>query len=282
MKAYDVDTAINQLAPLAARSPSLLIASFQNGVGSEEKLAAAFASRTIISGSLTSPVSMPQPGVVRLERRSGGVALATMRGSSPAAAGLADAFQRSPLLTRTYPDYRALKWSKLLLNIMANATSAILDLTPGQIYADRQLFRLELAMLRETLAVMRAAGIGTVNLPGAPAAWMASLVTWAPAGAAQFVLSRMVTRGRGSKMPSFYYDVPRGEKTAGSRPGRCEAPCLHGAIVHAAQAHGLPAPVNEQLLRVLMDLVERRQPASAWQRQASRLVDECLPPKAPR
>ena len=58
------------------------------------------------------------------------------------AAGLAAAARRvldrglasRPVL---YPDADAMKWSKLLANLVGNATSAILDMDPAAIYADR-------------------------------------------------------------------------------------------------------------------------------------------------
>ena len=40
---------------------------------------------------------------------------------------------------REYADYRALKWSKALLNMLGNATAAILDMTVEQVYADPRL-----------------------------------------------------------------------------------------------------------------------------------------------
>jgi len=53
-----------------------------------------------------------------------------------------------------------MKWSKLLANLIANATGAILDMDPDAIYADRRLFGVERRQLLETLAVMTALGSG--------------------------------------------------------------------------------------------------------------------------
>ena len=61
-----------------------------------------------------------------------------------------------------------MKWSKMLTNLPANATSAILDMTAAEVFAHPGLFRLEMRMLRETLAVMRASRIRVVDLPGVP------------------------------------------------------------------------------------------------------------------
>ena len=40
---------------------------------------------------------------------------------------------------RRYTDFRAMKWSKLLFNILGNAQSAILDLPPSHVFADSEL-----------------------------------------------------------------------------------------------------------------------------------------------
>jgi len=48
-----------------------------------------------------------------------------------------------------------MKWSKMLTNLPANATAAILDMTPAEVFSHPSLFQLEMRMLREALAVMR-------------------------------------------------------------------------------------------------------------------------------
>ena len=64
-------------------------------------------------------------------------------------------------------DYRAMKWSKAFLNIMGNATSAILNRPPADLYRRDDVFDLEMRMLREMRAVMRRLGVGIINLPTA-------------------------------------------------------------------------------------------------------------------
>ena len=56
----------------------------------------------------------------------------------------------------TFADYRRLKWSKLLMNLLANAQCAILDWTPAQVMADPTAARLEARAWQEAFAVMAA------------------------------------------------------------------------------------------------------------------------------
>ena len=58
-----------------------------------------------------------------------------------------------------------MKWSKLLTNLVANASSAILAMTPDEIFSDPQLFKVEARQLKEALVVMGALGVPAVDLP---------------------------------------------------------------------------------------------------------------------
>ena len=69
----DMD-AIEQLQPVLR--PGTILGSFQNGVGNEEAIAAALPEQALLAGSLTVPVSLDEPGTIKLHSRRGGVALA--------------------------------------------------------------------------------------------------------------------------------------------------------------------------------------------------------------
>jgi 2-dehydropantoate 2-reductase len=248
-------------------SGALLVA-FQNGVGSEEKLAAAFGEQRTLAATLTSPISVEGPAAVRLERLGGGVGLAALspnRSWQP----VAHALSRAPLLSlKTYADWRAMKWSKLLLNIMGNATSALLGVPVAEIYSDRQRFALEMRMLREALAVMKAhtPPIVAVNLPGHPARMLALALRLLPDSALQALLSRRVAKGRGDKYPSLYYD-------AADRSGRSEVDVLNGAIAEAGRRLGVPTPVNAALTEMVQQVVR---PDATLSPQAARRALEQL------
>ncbi len=295
VKAYDVAEVIEALRVTEAAwnrggARPAPIVTFQNGVGSEEQFAGAFGAARVIAGTLTSPVSVTAPGVVRLARAGGGIGLAPCEGRlpdlSPRAIELAlrqpspdpfillvDALRQTRLRIEAYADYRAMKWSKLLLNLMGNASSAILDLTPAEVYADPRLFRLEMRMVRETLAVSRAAGIRMVNLPGAPAAWLARLTRLLPDWTLHPLLQQSIARGRGDKMPSFYYDVPRAGAVSKSR---CEVEWLNGAVVRLGRQLGMATPVNAALTEVLSGLVAGQEEAASWAGQVDRLIARCV------
>ena len=245
MKAYDTVAAIHELEAVSKPPPPILC--LQNGVGNEDSLVSAFGAERVVAGTLTTPVSVVEPGVLQ-EERVRGVALI---GGLDATRPMLKALRQTALDVQITDNPDALKWSKLLLNQLGNATSAILDLTPGEVFARRELFAIERAALIETLSVMHARGIATVNLPGVPARTLARMVGLLPAPLLRAVMQPQVRRGRGDKMPSFHGDLAHGRR-------RSEVIWLNGAVARAADAIGLVAPVNHVLALTLMDIVEGR------------------------
>ena len=114
--------------------------------------------------------------------KRGGIGLAALAPEGRAATARALAALRSAGYdAREYGDYRALKWSKALLNMLGNATAAILDMTVEHVYADARLVALERRGFLETLAVMDALGIAPVSLPRYPVRLLAAAMRHMPA-----------------------------------------------------------------------------------------------------
>jgi 2-dehydropantoate 2-reductase len=251
IKSYDTSAAIEPLKSLQGKLPPALC--LQNGVENEAALEAAFGAGCVIAGTVTSAVGRSPKGEVVLERKRGvGIA-----GGHPLCLLILKAFNRAGLNARPFPSASSMKWSKLLTNLIANATSAILGLTPREIYRDPQSFLLEQEMLRECLRVMRAAGISVTDLPGTPVRGLALAVERLPASLARFVLLRAVGGGRGGKMPSLYLDLKSGR-------GESEVSWLNGAVSRAGRRLGVQTPVNTVLTETLLRLVEGRGQANEY------------------
>ena len=262
VKTYDTDETIaemqtiEQVASGPVRKGQLpgwgkpTIVSLQNGVRSEEALAEAFGAARVVAGTELSPISVPQPGTILLEKRRGGIGLASM---SPDTSidGWVRLFDNTVLTTRAYGDYRAMKWSKMLLNLIGNASAAILDMSTVDIYADPRLLRLEMDMLREGVAAMHGLGLKPVALPGYPVPLLALVVRWAPPFLLGPVMRKLVAGGRGNKPPSLLLELRRGRQ-------RSEVTDLNGAVVRVGKQIGLPTPVNRTLTETLTRLVSGR------------------------
>ena len=61
-----------------------------------------------------------------------------------------------------------MKWSKMLTNLFANASAAILNMTAVEVYDHSGLFRMEIWILRAALVLIRALRLHGVDLLGAP------------------------------------------------------------------------------------------------------------------
>ena len=243
VKAYDTATVISELTAATPAPPPLL--TLQNGVGNEEALAEAFGAHRIVAGAIDTPVSVPAPGQVQVHRARFRAGLAPVGRAAPviqAAALLHDAGIR----TDVFADYRSLKWSKLLMNLLANAQCAILDWTPAQIMADPVASRLEALAWQETLAVMAAQRIRPVALAGYPLALFAPLARRLPPTWLGRVLRGFVSGGRGSKMPSLQIALSDGKPS--------EVNWLNGAAARHAEQLGVPAPANRTFAGVLAGL----------------------------
>lgn len=258
------------IAELAAQ-PSLLakthLVSFQNGIGNEEEAAAAFGPEKIMAGTITLPIRVLEAGLIEVSKAKGGLGLAPLHPKQPISP-LAAALNQAGLVTTVYADYRAMKWSKLLLNIVNNASCAILDQPPAQIIARPELFNLEIEALREAVAVMKALGHRPVKLPGYPVDWLARLVaaSWLPLAVTRAILRPFMLSGRGTKMPSLQIDL------AGRRP-TSEIGALNGAVVQAGQKLGLATPVNRTFTDILSGLVSGQLAWTDYQHQPQKLLE---------
>lgn len=259
LKSFDTAPALAELAPFAADLPPVLC--LQNGVENESALAAALGADKVIPATVTSAIGRRAAGSIVLERLRGlGIAA-----GHPLSDRLYAAFQAAGLQPRLYPDAPAMKWSKLLTNLLANAVSAILDLTPAEIFVHPALFNLEMRQLREALAVMAAQGLRPVDLPGTPVRLLA-IGARLPEALARPLMGRAVGGGRGAKMPSFHIDLHTGR-------GASEVGYLNGAVWRFGQSLGVAAPVNRLLTETLQALTSGDLPLTAFARQPQKLLD---------
>jgi 2-dehydropantoate 2-reductase len=156
-----------------------------------------------------------------------------------------------------------MKWSKMLTNLIANATSAILDMTAVEVLSHAGLYKLEMGQLRETLAVMEAQDIHVVDLPGTPVRTLAKIPD-RPSFLRPLV-ARVLGGGRGGKMPSFHIDLHAGR-------GKSEVDWLNGAVVRAGQKNMVPTPVNQLLNDTLQALTLGEIPLEEFARQPEKLL----------
>jgi 2-dehydropantoate 2-reductase len=259
LKSFDTQAALKGLAVHAASLPPFLC--LQNGLENEAALEALLGAERVIAGTVTSAVGRRAAGDVVLERKRGlGVAA-----GHPLSEAVCAALQGAGLNAQLFENAAAMKWSKMLTNLIANATSAILNMTPAEVFAHPGIFRLEMAQQREALAVMRCLGIPVVDLPGTPVKLLAAGVRTLPAVLSQPLLRRSVMRGRGGKMPSFHIDLHAGR-------GQSEVEYLNGAVVRLGEQCGVPTPANRLLRDILLQLTRGDLPRDSFDHQPEKLL----------
>ncbi|HDQ71590.1 MAG TPA: ketopantoate reductase family protein [Chloroflexi bacterium] len=263
MKAYDTPEAASQVAPLIERGIPLLL--LQNGVGGEESVRDVLDRVDLYSAVITLPVEVVEPGVIRLTKSRGGLGVApTEAGQS--VRNLVRAFRKAGFDVAACDDYRAMKWSKLLLNMLGNASPAILDMPPDQVFAHPGLFNLERAAFQEAVKVMQALGLRPVALPGYPVPLLAWGICNLPECLLRPIFQRIIVAGRGGKMPSLYIDLVR-------RKARSEVEFLNGAVVKYAREAGVAVPANEALYAVLIGIVRDEKAWDDYRGQPERLLE---------
>ena len=144
-----------------------------------------------------------------------------------------------PLTLR--PDMAEVLWGKLVVNLN-NAINALSGV-PLQQELGQRAFRRALALCqRETLAILKHAGIGPAPALGTPVEWMPlimSLPTW---------LYRRLMAARGFKVDrrarsSMAEDLDAGRPT--------EIDYLNGEVVALGLSHGRNAPVNSRVIELI-------------------------------
>jgi 2-dehydropantoate 2-reductase len=217
----------------------------------------------VITGTVTSSIGRRAAGDIVLERLRGvGIA-----GSHPLSERLVTAFNQAGLNARRYENAADMKWSKLLTNLPANATSAILNMSPAQIFNHPGLFRLEIQQLREALAVMAAQHISLVDLPGTPVRLFGFSIRWLPGFLARQVLRKAIGSGRGGKMPSFHIDLYSGR-------GKSEVNYLNGAVADYGERLGIKTQANRFLTDTLLALTRNQLPLNTYTNKPEKLLED--------
>jgi 2-dehydropantoate 2-reductase len=242
-KSYDTDAAVDTLRKAVAHPEKCVFVSPQNGVGNEEKLAAAFGADNVVAAALTTPVDRDRDGNVLLAK-DGSLALAPV--GSNAYNWLVATLAGTGLNVKVVDDWRALKWSKLALNAVANASCAILNVLPNRLVHFEKVFTLEIRMIREVRAVMQAMNLTPIDLPRYPLRALFSVASL-PSPIARGLLARSIASARGTKPPSLLIDLRLGKPQS-------EVDVLNGAVAAAGHQHGVPTPVNAIYCRVLDDI----------------------------
>jgi 2-dehydropantoate 2-reductase len=243
------------------RWPDVPTLTVENGIGAETIAAEVRPGAPMLAGSLTAPIRLVSEDEVEWMGRGGLALAAATEPARPMVRRLVEDFGRAGLRAAECPAASSMKWSKLLTNLIANATGAILDMDADAIYRDPRLFEIERRQIMEAVAVMKRLGARPVALPGAAVPWLVRGL-WLPVPIARSIMTRVVGGARAGKSPSLRLHV---------RSAPPDAPCaeqtevawMTGAVAHAGAELGVATPVNAGLA-ALVDDVAAHPDRRAW------------------
>lgn len=257
LKSYDTESALAGIKPFVEKMPPVLC--LQNGVDNEPAIAKILGSENVIAGTVTSAIGRRDAGDIALEKLRG-IGIADVH---PLSQRLVTAMNEALLNAKLYPRAADMKWSKMLTNLVGNATSAILDMSPAELFARDDLYAFEMRMLREALAVMDAQDIRVVDLPGTPV----RLLGFAAKGPKWLrpLAAKKLGGGRGGKMPSLHIDLHSGR-------GKSEVEYLNGAVQRAGKEGKTSTLVNQLLNETLLSMASGKIAVEEYAQKPEKLL----------
>ncbi len=228
------------LAPLL--TPETLLLTLQNGLGSDEFLAAHFGADRVLGGLCFVCINRTAPGEFH-HSSQGLISLGEFSGPPrPRTAALCTAFLGAAIPCRVTPDLARERWKKLVWNVPFNGLSiAAGSITTDLILGDPNLVSLTRALMREVLAA--AAALGHVlpdSLIEENISRTFAMDAYKPSSLIDFEQNREV------EVESIWGEPFRRGQSAGAEVGRLE--CLYRLILRLTSqrlhppAHPVPSP----------------------------------------
>jgi 2-dehydropantoate 2-reductase len=219
VKAHDTAAAAPWLARMADAATTVVI--LQNGVGHEERVAPLAPGATLLPALVYVAVERKSAGHIVHHKGNELVVPAGAAGS-----GLAELFRGSRIKVTEEPGFAAAIWRKLLGNVVANPITA-LTLQRIGIIADPDIRALARGLLSEAVAAARAEGADLTAEDVQRT--IGELSGYSKAGGSSMLYDRLA-----------------------GRP--LEHEFITGAVVRAADRHGIDVPLNRAILALLRAL----------------------------
>jgi 2-dehydropantoate 2-reductase len=222
VKTYDTDTVLKQIAPIVG--PHTLLVSFQNGVESEIKMAAAFGEDKVLGCVCYIGAEVVEPGLI-LHSARGSVAIGEMNGEvTERAKRIVDIFRKAKIDVQLSTQIKKDLWTKLAWNSAFNQVCTIARASVGEVLDSPELKELIRKIMEEVHGVAEKNG---VQLD--PEIIEASL--------------RLSTDELRSVRPSMLQDLERGK--------RLEHESFAGFIVREGEKHQASVAIHSALYAFL-------------------------------
>lgn len=244
VKAYNLSNALKEISFLINDKVKFLL--FQMGVGSYENVIKSIPKERVFIASLTANVAIIEPGVIVETNLGGGLGLSPVDQRSDMQE-LMNIFTGASIQVNKYEDWKSLKWSALLYEMLLNGVGALCDYTPDRIIDRRDLFSIELSAFTEALKVIQTIGVKTIDLPGYP---ISSLILYSklPEFLSRPLFKRTLIKKDSIKVPTLKNDMEKGKKGT-------EIGFINGAVSRWGKERKVRTPVNDFLTEELIKVV---------------------------
>jgi 2-dehydropantoate 2-reductase len=231
VKSYDTVATARLLDGCLVESGAVM--TIQNGVENEAALCTVLPRESVMGGNARVGAELTAPGKL-LHTASGIIEFGELDGSeSPRAERFAEAFKRAGIFGQFTRDLKSVRWKKLMGNNGTNTVSALARCTLGEMFAEAEGAALVHELMAETARVGRAEGANLTD---------EDVETY-------YNIARGFSNASAVKT-STLQDLERGK--------RLEYDAISGAVVRAAERHGIDVPVTRTVHALLKLLDARR------------------------
>ncbi len=226
VKAYDLDEAMNQLAPVLAERTVLL--TLQNGVEAEDRILRRLGRDCVVGGVAFIYAKIAEPGIIE-HYKKGALAIGELMGHrSQRVLRIAELFTQAGIPCRIVEDIRRSKWEKMCWNCVFNPLTVVLNDRVAKALDHPEM----LNVIRQIVGEVAAVSAGC-KVPLAPD-MAEQVVKW--------------TQELRDIHTSMYDDWKAGRRT--------EIEYLNGYVVRRGRELGIPTPLNEALTALIKTLTE--------------------------
>ncbi|HSG33342.1 MAG TPA: 2-dehydropantoate 2-reductase [Sphingomonadaceae bacterium] len=204
--------------------PDTHVLTLQNGLGNAERVAERIARDKVLVGIASLPADLLGPGKVRSMGEGGSRIYPAFTKDEGFAARVVEALERGGMQASLEPRIHEAIWEKAIFNATMNPLCALTRRTPGFLGRHRESVEMIHELVEEGVAVANACGF--------------------PIDAKPIHDLTMVSRvDHADHEASMLQDIKAGRRT--------EVDAINGAIVEAAKAAGIEAPLMETLWRLV-------------------------------
>jgi 2-dehydropantoate 2-reductase len=240
-KTQDVESSVKKVQSYLFGVPVITV---QNGVQSDDLVAAVLGEEDVISGVVTFNGEFLEPGKVSYSNPFGRTAL--LIGEPFGARGnriqSLSSLLNKAIPTETSDDIRGAHWTKLVWNIQ-NAVPAVTGLSYQESYQYSKIRESTINLVKEGLKVINKAGIKTADVPGFPLGPMKTMASMPLPNSSDLLKRTAESLGKVPVLGSMLQSIKRGKST--------EVDYVNGEIVNLGKKTGIPTPANSLIIKLV-------------------------------